>query len=330
MKVTFVAPYALPMSIGGFQSQVYQIFKELKALGIDVAWHNFVDSTLEGVDVLQVMATDPSMMSLMKRAKNKGVKVVLTPMQGSRTKSNTYLKTCLRLSKVPQVCTTHKLTYDTIHCADHLTPLCGFEAERMHEVYGFENNKITVIPNGLNSVFFDDDVTEVKLPFKDYLLTIGRVEENKNQLTLIEVAKELNLKLLIVGEPGDAGSGYLEKCKKASNENVVFWGVEKDPNVVKYLYQNAKLTVIPSYSEMVPLVAFESLSRKTPVVCTDRCGIAGDDIPGLLFSDISKSSLEDSVIKMSEYSRDMITNKGIYTWADIARMYKDVYDRLIS
>lgn len=330
MKVVFLPPYALPFRAGGFESQVYHIFSELKSLGVDVSWHNFVDSNLEGADVLQVMATDPSMISLMKRARNKGVKVVLTPQQGSRAKSNGYLKTCLRLSRIPQVCTTHRMTFDTIHCADHLTPLCGFEAKRMHDVYGFENSKITVIPNGLDNVFFDDDVTEVKLPFKDYLLTIGRVEENKNQLTLIEVAKELHMKLLIVGEPGNAGSGYLEKCKSIANDSVCFWGVEKDPRVVKFLYRNAKLTVIPSFSEMVPLVAFESLSQHTPVVCTDRCGIAGDEIPGLLFSDISKSSLEDSVIKMSEFSRDMITNKGIYTWADIARMYKDVYDRLIS
>lgn len=330
MKVTFVAPYALPMSIGGFQTQVYQIFKELEALGVDVKWHNFVDSNLEGVDVLQVMATDPSMVSLMKRARNKGVKVVLTPMQGSRTKSNNYLKTCLFLSRVPQVCTTHKLTYDTIHCADYLTPLCGFEAHRMTDVYGFDERRISVIPNGLDSVFFKKDVTEVSLPFDDYLLTIGRVEENKNQLTLIEVAKSLNMKLIIVGEPGNAGSGYLEKCKKASNENVFFWGVEKDPKVVKYLYQNAKLTVIPSYSEMVPLVAFESLSQKTPVVCTNRCGIAGDEIPGLFFSDIDRDSLIKAIKEGLTYDINQITNQGIYTWTDIARMYKEVYDNVLN
>ena len=265
MKVTFVAPYALPMSIGGFQTQVYQIFNELKALGVDVAWHNFVDSNLEGVDVLQVMATDPSMISLMKRARNKGVKVVLTPQQGSRAKSNGYLKTCLRLSRIPQVCTTHRMTFDTIHCADHLTPLCGFEAKRMHDVYGFENSKITVIPNGLDNVFFDDDVTEVKLPFKDYLLTIGRVEENK-PTHAHRSCKGTTYEATYLGEPGNAGNCYLEKCKYIASDSVSF-GVLKGSRVVKFLYRNAKLAVIPSFSEMVPLVAFESLSQHTPVVC---------------------------------------------------------------
>lgn len=227
MKVTFVAPYALPMSVGGFQIQVYQIFMELKNLGVDVAWHNFEDSSLDDVDILQVMSTDSSMISMMKRARNKGVKVVLTPMLGSRTKSNRYLKTCLTLSTIPQLCTTHKLTYDTIHCADFLTPLCGFEANRMKEVYGFNEEQMRVIPNGLDRVFFNDEVANVELPFKDYILTIGRVEENKNQLTLIEVANTLNMNLIIVGEPGNAGAGYLERCKAQAGSNVHFWGVGK-------------------------------------------------------------------------------------------------------
>ena len=196
----------------------------------------------------------------------------------------------------------------------------------MSEVYRFDINHISVIPNGIDSVFFNNVVKDVTLPFKDYLLTIGRIEENKNQLTLIEVAKSINMKLIIVGEPGDADSRYLEKCKNAANESVYFWGVEKDPKVVKYLYQKAKLTVVPSYSEMVPLVAFESLSQRTPVVCTDRCGIAGDDIPGLFFSDINKGSLIKSIKDALVYDKKQITKKGIYTWTEIARMYKEVYD----
>lgn len=330
MKVTFVAPYALPMSIGGFQIQVYQIFEELKSLGVDVVWHNFENSNLDGVDILQVMSTDTSMISMMKRARNKGVKVVLTPMQGSRTKSNRYLKTCLSLSKIPQLCTTHKMTYDTIHCADYLTPLCSYEANRMTEVYGFDKNKITVIPNGLDKGYFDNELADVELPFENYLLTIGRVESNKNQLTLIEVAKTLNMNLIIVGEPGNGGPSYLQKCKSIAGDNVCFWGLEKNQKVLKQLYRHAALTVIPSYSEMLPLVAFESLSQKTPVVCTNRCGIADDTIPGLFFSDIDLASLEKAVSQACQFDRRGITEQGIYSWTDIAKKYVEVYEKLIK
>lgn len=330
MKVVFVAPYTLPFRAGGFETQVYQIFKELRGLGVDVLWHNLEDSDLEDVDILQIMAAEPSMIPMMRMAKNKGVKVVLTPQQGSRAKSNRYLKACLSLSKIPQLCSMHKLMCATIRCADFLTPLCSFEAQRMTEVYGFDRDHIRVIPNGLDRVFFDDAVADVEIPCKEYLLTVGRIEENKNQLTLIDVVKNLGMNLIIVGGPGSSGSDYLEKCKKAANNRVYFWGVERDPLVVKQLYRNTRLTVIPSYSEMLPLVAFESLSQHTPVVCTDRCGITGEDIPGLCFSDISVKALTESILSMRSFDGGTITDKGIYTWADIAGMYKDVYEELLK
>lgn len=328
MRVCLVGPYILPLSVGGFQSQVYHIYEGLKKLGVDIKWYSLEQDNLEDVDILQVMQADRSMINMMKRARNRGIKIVLTPMHGSRARSNFFLKSGLLLSRIPQLFTTHLQLKETICCADYLTPLCRFEAKRLEEVYGINKDHISVIPNGLDEVFFNEEEENVELPCKDYLLIVGRIEENKNQLTLINVAKKLNMNLLIVGEPGAAGGNYLEKCKSEASNNIFFWGVEKDAKVMKYLYSKAKLTVIPSYSEMVPLVAFESLSQKTPVVCTNRCGIAGDEIPGLFFSDIDKYSLSKSIKDAQFFDKKQITNKGIYTWTDIARMYKEVYDSI--
>lgn len=330
MKVVFVAPYALPMSIGGFQGQVYHIFEGLQNLGIDVRWHNFETNEIANADILQVMSADSSMISMIKRAKNAGVKIVLTPMQGSRMKSNMYLKTALFLSKFPQLCSAHKATAEIIRNADHLTPLCSFEANRMSEVYGVSTNKITVIPNGINQTFLDDASIATKLPYNKYILIVGRIEENKNQLNLIKACNELNKNLIIVGEPGSDGSGYLEACRKISGPNIHFWGLEKNPLVLKYLYQYASLTTIPSYSEMVPLVAFESLSQRTPVLCTNRCGINGDVVPGLFYTDVTREALMKNISETIKFERNKITDQGVYSWLDIARQYFTAYKQLLK
>ena len=330
MKVCVVGPYTLPMSIGGFQSQVYHIYEGLKKLGVNVSWFSFEPNSFEDFDILQVMSTEPSLIWMMRRAQNKGAKIVLTPMQGSRIYSDNYLRLCLYLSRIPKLCTPNRMTYDTIRCADYLTPLCSFEANRLSKLYKIDKDIISIIPNGIDDVFLNDDVPAINLPFSDYLLIVGRIEHNKNQLALIEAANSLNKNLIIVGESGAAGNDYLKKCKAIAGKNVHFWGIEKSPQIMKALYKNAKLTVIPSFSEMVPLVAFESLSQKTPVICTNRCGIAGDEIPGLLFSDISKNDLSNSISQMWGFDRELVTNKGIYTWLDIARMYKAVYEKLLG
>ena len=330
MKVVFVAPYALSMSIGGFQGQVYQIFDGLKKLGVDVCWHSFERNEIKDADILQVMSTDSSMISMIKRAKNAGKKIVLTPMQGSRVKSNMYLKSALVLSHIPQICSTHRLTAEVIRNADHITPLCSFEANRMTEVYGVPKSRITVIPNGINQEFLEGEPVKRDLPFEEYILIVGRIEQNKNQLNLIKACNELNLNLIIVGEPGSDGEGYLSACKRISGSNIHYWGLEKNPLVLKYLYQKAKVTAIPSYSEMVPLVAFESLSQKTPVICTNRCGINGDMIPGLFFTGITKNDLVKSRILAREYNRNDITDKGVFSWGDIAMQYQYVYNSIIK
>ena len=133
-----------------------------------------------------------------------------------------------------------------------------------------------------------------------------------------------------MGEPGNDGSSYLQKCKSMASSNVYFWGQEKNPEIIKQLYRHATLTVIPSVSEMVPLVAFESLSQRTPVVCTNRCGIADDYIPGLVFSNIDKNSLIKSITRACEIERGIITDKGVYSWAIIAGMYKHVYEKVLE
>lgn len=327
MNVVFLTPYTLSLKMGGFESQSFQIFENLKKIGVNVKWYYEV-SSIDKIDVLQVMSTDTAMISFIMKAKNAGAKIVLTPMQGSRAISNFYLKIANRLSGIPQLCTSHLLTNRMIGLADHITPLCSFEANRMTEVYGIPKSRITVIPNGINQEFLEGEPVKRDLPFEEYILIVGRIEQNKNQLNLIKACNELNLNLIIVGEPGPDGESYLSACKKISGSNIHYWGLEKNPLVLKYLYQKAKVTAIPSYSEMVPLVAFESLSQKTPVICTNRCGINGDIIPGMFYSDVSKKALLMSIPKAIDYKRNKITDKGIYTWSDIATKYHNIYTSL--
>lgn len=331
MNVVFLPQYTQSLKLGGFESQVLHIFKQLKNLGVNVKWYYEVDS-FNGVDILQVMSTDPSMQSYITKAKADGVKVVLTPMQGNRATPNWYLKTALAISRIPQLFTPHKLTSTLIKSADFLTPLCSFEADKMVNVYGFDTRKIQVIPNGLEDSFFNDEFESLTLPFEDYYLMVGRIEHNKNQLEAIRAITSLNRNLIIVGNPGPGkeGNDYFDLCKKCSGSNIHFWGPEYNSLKLKTLYKKAKATLIPSYSEMLPLVVFESLSMRTPVVCTNRCGISNDIIPGLIFSDVDANSLVKKIKEFDDFDQQSITSDGIYSWEEIAKQYINVYNMVTN
>ena len=213
--------------------------------------------------------------------------------------------------------------------ADRLTPMTLFERKRLENVYDIPSQKISIIPNGINEVFFNEVIDDVQIPFKDYLLIVGRIEQNKNQLSVIKAANLIGMNLIIVGEPVTSSIEYASQCKRIAGPNVFFWGKEKNPYALKKLYSQASVTVIASYSEMLPLVIYESFSAGTPVVCTNKASIFGDMIYGLTFTAPNDRELCKSIRKAvsTDYDLNKLKLSALH-WGDIADLYISVYNEL--
>ena len=331
MKILFVPPLNFPLVVGGFQYQVRNIFNSLTELGADVSWYNLIDTNLSDYDIVHLHSTLPELLSVARRAKQFGKKVVLTPMIGSRVHGNAFYSNSIKLSKIPGVLPDVRITNSLIRMSDFVIPLVRFEYDRLHSVFGIPYEKMKVIPNGMDDGFFETTESEVEIPFQDYLLTIGRIEPNKNQLSLIRAAKKLGKKVIIVGEAGNGHSDYDSKCREEADENVLFWGNEFDKGVLRKLYKNAALTVIQSFSEVLPLVTFESLSQKTPVLCTNQSGFYPEKYNGVFYtSPDEKSLLKNIQVAINANSRVTINRDGIYTWNDIAQQHITIYRQLTS
>ncbi len=330
MRVLFVTYIDFALEIGGFQNQVRNIEKYLKLDGIEVIWQNLEKNEMPSCDIVHVFSSVPSMLPVMKKARSLNIPVVLTPMIGSRRRSNIYLSFCNFLSVLPHVCTSLKEVYQTINEADFWTPLSSYEANRLRTVYGISGKKIQIIPNGIDEAFFIPSSKDINIPFDKYVLIVGRIEPNKNQLNLIQAINKLGLNLIIVGEPGIYGLSYYEKCKSISGKNVFYWGKETDIDIIKELYRRASVTVVASFSEMVPLVVFESLQMGTPVVCTNRCSLSDDIIPGVVFSGIKTNDLVSSIKYVINSGENDIDTSLVFSWQNIAHQYEQVYNTLLN
>src|SRR5690554_369115 len=115
--------------------------------------------------------------------------------------------------------------------------------------------------------------------FKNSIVTIGRLVDQKNHLTLIKSFKKVvqkypNQKLIIIG------TGPLkEKLEKSIDElslqnNVILFGITKNP--YKYISQ-AKLFVLPSLYEGFPNVLCEAMLCKV-MVLSSNCKSGPDEI----------------------------------------------------
>ena len=314
MKVLFVPPMAFPLEIGGFQHQVRQIFDGLKSRGIEVDWYNLILTNIRDYDIVHFHSISSAFIPICHTAKSLGIPVVITPMFGSRKLSDNKLKMINLISNLPYMFVDHKSMRELISSATHLVTLTQFEKDRFARFFNVDLNNISIIGNGIDESFFSQPCSNVEIPLDNYILIVGRIEHNKNQESIIKIAKKEKYNLLIVGETGIGSESYTQNCKKIAegSESIVFWGAEKDREVMKTIYQKAKMTVIPSFSEMYPLVALESLSQNTAVLCTNRCGLYPKTMDGLFYTSPEYKILEKKITEVYDKAEIPITKKIRY------------------
>lgn len=154
------------------------------------------------------------------------------------------------------------------------------EKHKLIAYYGLANDKITVIPCGLDRKLFrplESRKTREQIGLSGVsermILAVGRVEPVKGFDLLIRAAANLpeedNYKVVIVG--GDAASSEQIAVLKETaahlglQKKLLFTGLVDHDQLPLY-YNAATVTVIPSHYESFGLVALESIACGTPVV----------------------------------------------------------------
>lgn len=158
---------------------------------------------------------------------------------------------------------------------------------------GFPPEKIKVIPNFTNRKY------PSKIEKKDsYYCFVGRLSEEKGLHTLIQVAKKLPYKLIVIG------TGPLSK-EFISDKNIEFIGFKEWDEMVPII-QRARFIVIPSeWYEVFGLVSIEAQCLGTPVLGANIGGIPETiDVPqkGILFESKNPLDLEDKINQMYHQS----------------------------
>ena len=223
-----------------------------------------------------------------------------------------------------------------------LTPI---EAEQYKNM-GVSEHKIEIVPNGLDLSEFDNlpERGEFRTKYgldanQKIILSLGRIHRIKGLDLLIKVFSDLakfldDVKLVIAG-PDD---GYLTSLKKLVadseiSEKVLFTGPLYGQEKLK-AYVDADVYILPSFYETFPMTLLEAMACGTPVIVTDRCGIA-DVINGQagLVVPYDKDQLRDALLHMlsDDQMRLRFGEKGKllvrekFNWEKIAEQVEGVY-----
>ncbi|MBC7745117.1 MAG: glycosyltransferase [Flavobacterium sp.] len=158
-------------------------------------------------------------------------------------------------------------------CYFHVTS----EKEKQDIVNILASKRITIIPNfiELGHVETMRSKTKNDEPFK--LLFFSRIEEKKGLDVLLEALQLLqfpwHLTIAGTGEDGFISSLKSKASKLNLSENISWVGFQGKDNKFKCISTN-DLLILPSHDESFANVVIESLSVGTPVILTEKVGLA--------------------------------------------------------
>jgi glycosyltransferase involved in cell wall biosynthesis len=108
---------------------------------------------------------------------------------------------------------------------------------------------------------------------EDYMLMVGTIGRHKNQSEAVNVAKELNMKLVLAGKVRD--QSYLKEFEKDIDGGQIKWLGEIGFEEKLKVYEKAKVFLFPiSWEEPFGLVMIEAMACGTPIVVYNRGSVS--------------------------------------------------------
>jgi len=121
-----------------------------------------------------------------------------------------------------------------------------------------------------NGVEVEDDSTPLynfkdRYGFDSYILSVGRISPEKNQLSLCKVCEKLGLQLVLIGNVSN--KEYFKQCIKY--HNVTYLGFMDSYNIYN-AYRFARLHVLPGFYETPGISSLEAAASGCILVSTEE------------------------------------------------------------
>ncbi len=236
--------------------------------GVDVAPLD-VWSRDGGFDILHLWGLEESHLPTIIWAKKAGKKIVMTVLLPYVT------KIAFTRYMVASVLGLKRKQRRMLNMVDHLIVVNNDQAKTAERFFCFPKNRMSVIPNIVDHVYFFFDKGDSGLNqtgLNDYLVCTGNICARKNQLNLAHAAIAENIPLIIVGKvlPGEESySRSLASLVKESN--IVKWipGLPVGSSEMHAVYRFSKGFALVSHAETQPISALEAAAMRKPLILSD-------------------------------------------------------------
>lgn len=223
------------------------------------------------------------------------------------------------------------------------------EIGKVFKGYGYKGNPL-VMKNGTDLTPVENpskanNLVEDKFnisPTETVFLFVGRINKLKNILFIVDSLKILKehgkaFKMLFVGSGQDENLLREYVKKQGLESDIIICGKIVDREMIKSLYNRAKLFLFPSLYDASSLVQIEAASQKTPTVFLEGAVTAGTvtkDVNGFV-SENSPALFAEKIIQIlydEQYYQTVAQNafKDLYvTWDQATEKAFEEYKKII-
>ncbi|MFC6765366.1 glycosyltransferase family 4 protein [Natrinema soli] len=208
--------------------------------------------------------------------------------------------------------------------ADRIVTVSEFSKHEITKKIDISSERVEVVYNGIDPLFFSSDSGEELMLPDDYILFVGSMNPRKNIQGVISAFEEVKQteciphKLVIIGPDNKSIFKNIEIEKE---DHIVMPGFVTDKQL-KYAYENADVFVYPSLYEGFGLPPLEAMACGTPVIASNRTSLPEilDDaavlVPPRKISDIASTiaTITTDVEYHSKLAKKGKNHAEKYTW----------------
>ena len=243
----------------------------------------------------------------------------------------------------------YEVEKDSMSKVDSIIVSTKSELEDIRKLYGILDEKIKVIPPGVNLELFRpmnkiESKKSLGLYGNNVILYVGRIDPIKGLYTLLDSVFNLNdsynIKLIIVGGELNKSQDLINLQNYTADKNkshiVDFVGIVDQSNLPIY-YNAADLFLLTSYYESFGLSVLESLSCGTPAIVSDVGGLSNlidNGVNGYLVNDISPKGFKTYIeyffnnINIKKSSIECRKKAEYYQWSKSGRSMFNLYKEI--
>jgi len=310
----------------------------LESKGVKVVYFNPWKNQLKGVDICHCWGIDPQMIYFVRQAKRYNIPVVISPVFMRFSEPTWLVALEYKLGRyIRGLFTPQGIIYQIFESCDKVIALNSEERSALERVFKLSREKTVIIPNGIEKKFANGDprIFEERYGIRNFVLQVGYIERRKNLLTTIRAIRGLPYNLVVIGGWEMREEEYVLQCKKEAGDNVLFIGhIDHDDPLLASAYAAAKVFVLPSINEVMPLVVYEAAQAGCQIVLSNTFPCSKVIRDYVFFASPSKpSDLRRQIIRAMESPRnEQLKRKALEmpTWQEIADLILDVYKLLIK